>query len=194
VFALLCDEVRLMQLANSQTRYGFVPQIVHWLTALFVIAGWLLGQFGDDLPKGSVRAAGLFVHMTLGQCVVALLVIRLVWRVGNPPPPPEPTPFGRLVAIAATLSHFTLYALLVVVPFLGIIVQLKRGHDLPIFGLWDFVSPWPADRDLARTMLIVHKYLADALMILAGIHACAALLHHWLWRDRTLVRMLPGAA
>jgi cytochrome b561 len=67
-----------MQLANSQTRYGFIPQIVHWLTALFVIAGWLFGQFGDDLPKGTARAAGLFAHMTLGQCVIAMLVIRLV--------------------------------------------------------------------------------------------------------------------
>jgi cytochrome b561 len=183
----------MVQLANSQTRYGVIPQLVHWLTALFVIAGWLLGQFGDDLPKGPAHAAGLFAHMTLGQCVVALLVIRLIWRIGNPPPPPEPTPFGWIVAIAAKLSHFTLYALLIVVPCLGIIVQLKRGHDLPIFGFWDFVSPWPADRDLARTVLIVHKYLADTLLILAGIHAGAALLHHWLWHDRTLVRMLPGA-
>lgn len=183
-----------MQLANSQTRYGFIPQIVHWLTALFVIAGWLLGQFGDDLSKGSARAAGLFAHMTLGQCVVAMLVIRLVWRICNPPPPPEPTPFGRLVAVAAKLSHFTLYALLVVVPFLGIIVQLKRGHDLPIFGIWEFVSPWPADRAVARSVLWAHQILADALLILAGVHAGAALLHHYLWRDRTLVRMLPGTA
>ena len=106
--------------------------------------------------KGPRTPLGLLVHMTLGQCVIALLVIRLIWRMSNPPPPPEPTPLGRLVAIAAKLSHFTLYALLVVVPCLGIIVQLKRGHDLPIFGLWEFVSPWPADRDLARTVLIVH--------------------------------------
>ncbi len=47
---------------------------------------------------------------------------------------------------------------------------------------------------MARTLIGVHEFLADALLILAGIHAAAALLHHWLWRDRTLVRMLPGAA
>jgi cytochrome b561 len=183
-----------MQLRNSASRYGAIPQALHWLTALFVICGWLLGQFGDDLPRGPVRGFGFLVHMTLGQCVLALLVVRLIWPFVDPPPLAEATPFGNLVEIAAKLSHFALYALLVVVPFLGIIVQLKRGHDLPIFGVWNFTSPWPADRAIARTMLRLHAYLADVLLILAGIHACAAIIHHHIWRDRTLTRMLPGAS
>jgi cytochrome b561 len=183
-----------MQLRNSTSRYGAIPQAVHWLTALFVVAGWLLGQFGDDLPKGSVRNIGFLMHMTLGQCVLFLLVVRLIWRFVDPPPPLEATPLGGLLAIAAKLSHFALYALLVIVPFLGIIVQLKRGHALPIFGIWDFVSPWPADRAIARTVLGLHAYLADTLLILAGIHAAAAIMHHHVWRDRTLTRMLPGVS
>jgi cytochrome b561 len=182
-----------MQIKNSPARYGAAPQIIHWLTALFVICGWLLGQFGDALPKGPPRQFGLYLHMTLGQCVIALLFIRLAWRVANSPPPPEATPLGWLLEVAAKVSHTTLYAFLFVVPLLGIIVQLKRGHDLPIFGLWDFASPWPVDRALSRTVLKVHEYLADALLILAGIHAGAALVHHWIWRDRTLARMVPGA-
>jgi cytochrome b561 len=187
-------KVPIMQLRNSTSRYGAIPQAVHWLTALFVIAGWLLGQFGHDLPKDGAREFGFLVHMTLGQCVLVLLVVRLIWRFVDRPPPAEATPFGKLVEIAAKLSHFALYALLVVVPFLGIIVQLKRGHDLPIFGVWNFTSPWPADRAIARTMLGLHAYLADALLILAGVHACAAIIHHHVWRDRTLTRMLPGAS
>jgi cytochrome b561 len=183
-----------MQLRNSTSRYGAIPQAVHWLTALFVIAGWLLGQFGDDLPKGRVGDLGFLMHMTLGQGVLFLLVVRLIWRFADPPPPPEATPFGRLVAVAAKLSHVALYALLVTVPFLGVIVQLKRGHDLPIFGLWDFASPWPADRALSRAILALHAYLADTLLIFAGIHAAAAIVHHHVWRDRTLARMLPGAS
>ena len=182
-----------MQLTNSVSRYGVVPQTMHWLTALFVIAGWLLGRFGDALPKDA-RDFGLLVHMTLGQCVFILLVARLIWRFADPPPPPEATPFGRLVRVAASASHVALYALLVAVPFLGIIVQLKRGHELPILGIWNFASPWPADRAIARSALELHSTLADALLILAGIHACAAIVHHHVWRDRTLMRMLPGAS
>ena len=182
-----------MQLANSKIRYGTVPQTVHWLTAILVICGFLLGQFGDALPKGAAREFGLLVHMTLGQCVVALLLLRLMWRKFNPPPPPEPTPLGKLLEIAAKASHFTLYGLLLAVPLLGMIVQLKRGNALPIFAIWHVPSPWPVDRNLARTILSLHGTLADALLILAGIHAGAALVHHWIWRDRTLSRMLPGA-
>lgn len=180
-----------MQLMNSKARYGAIPQLIHWLTALLVVAGWLLGQFGDFLPKAA-HETGLFGHMTLGQCVVALLIVRLVLRIANPPPAPEPTAFGRLVEIVAKLSHCALYAMLFAVPFVGIIVQLKRGHDLPLFGLSNVSSPWPADRAVARLMLGIHSYLADALLILAGVHAAAAIVHHALWRDRTLVRMLPG--
>lgn len=180
-----------MQLMNSMSRYGAGPQIVHWLTALFVIVGWLLGQFGDYLPRGPIRAAGVFTHMTLGQCVFILLVVRFAWRLANPPPPAEFTPLGSVLVVAAKLSHFMLYALLFAVPLLGIIVQLKRGHSLPLLGLWQFQSPWPADRVMARSILHVHHFLANALLILAGIHAGAALIHHYVWRDRTLVRMLP---
>ena len=182
-----------MQLANSTARYGAVPQAVHWLTAILVICGFLLGQFGDVFPKGPPRQFGLLVHMTLGQCVMALLLIRLLWRQLNPPPPPEATPLGRLLEIAAKMSHVTLYGLLFAVPLLGAVVQLKRGNELPLFAIWHVQSPWPIDRNLARSILTLHGTLADALLILAGIHAGAALVHHWVWRDRTLSRMLPGA-
>ncbi len=180
-----------MQLGNSDAHYGVVPQTIHWLTVIFIAVGWLLGSFMDDFSK-AVRPYALLAHMTLGQFVIALLAIRLVWRFANPPPPPEKTRFGRLHEIAAKVSHYALYALLLAVPFVGIVVQLKRGNALPIFGVWNFVSPWPADRAIARSALRAHEYLANALVLLAGVHAAAALMHHYLLRDRTLMRMLPG--
>jgi cytochrome b561 len=183
-----------MQLANSPSRYGALPQLIHWLTALFVIVGWLLGTFLDDIPKGPPRAFGLLTHMTLGQCVFVLVIARLIWRYTNPPPPAERTSYGKLLEIGATLSHYTMYVLLLAVPVLGVIVQLKRGNPLPLFGFGQFASPWVADRATARTILHFHEYCADALLILAGVHAVAALLHHYVFRDRTLVRMLPGKA
>ncbi len=183
-----------MQLTNSKAQYGAVPQILHWLTALFVICGWLLGTFHDDLPKGAVRTAAFTAHMTLGQCVIVLLIARLAWRMVNPPPPPEPTRFGWLQQAIAALTHYVLYGLLVAVPFMGILVQLKRGHALPLFGIWDLNSPWPVHRPMAKSLLKVHEYLADALLLLAGVHAAAALVHHYLFEDRTLLRMLPGVS
>jgi cytochrome b561 len=183
-----------MQWANSTARYGAIPQTIHWLTAIFIIVGWFLGQFGDIFPRGAVRDASLVVHMTLGECVIVLLLLRLVWRWFNPPPPAEKTPFGRMLELVAKASHYLLYAFLVAVPFFGILVQLKRGNSLPIFAVWHVASPWPSDRAVARTILGIHQLLAYALLALAFVHASAALVHHWVWRDRTLARMLPGKA
>ena len=183
-----------MQLTNSKTRYGAIPQGVHWLTAIFVAAGWLIGQLADFPSPKSPPDFWLLTHIALGQCVVVLLLFRLAFRLFNPPPPYESTPLGRVVAWAARLSHVALYALLLAVPAMGAVAELKRAGLLPVFGFWQLASPWPVDRDTGRTVLDVHGTLADALLILAGLHAVAAMIHHWLWRDRTLVRMLPGAS
>jgi cytochrome b561 len=89
-------------------------------------------------------------------------------------------------------SVTTLYALLLAVPIVGIVAQLKRGNALPIFGVWHLASPWPADRAAAHSAIEVHEVLANALLIFAALHASAALIHHYVFGDRTLVRMLPG--
>ena len=183
-----------MQLINSKARYGAVPQIAALAHGIVRDLRLPARQFHDDLPKGAVRTAAFTAHMTLGQCVVVFLIARLAWRIANPPPPPEPTRFGRLQQAIAALTHYVLYALLLAVPFIGILVQLKRGHALPLFGIWHFNSPWPDDRAIAKSLLKVHEYLADALLMLAGAHAAAALVHHYLFEDRTLLRMLPGVS
>jgi len=181
-----------MQLVNTETRYGALPQALHWLTAICVAVGWLLGQFMDDFPKGVARASAFSTHLALGELVIILLVVRLLWRFANRPPALMPTRFGLAGEIAARLGHVILYALLLAVPFVGIVALLKRGHALPIFGVWQVASPWPADRAAAHSVMEVHELLANALLIFAALHAAAALIHHYVFHDRTLARMLPG--
>ena len=90
------------------------------------------------------------------------------------------------------MAHFALYVLLFAVPIAGIVLQFARGDSLSIFGMVDIGSPWPRDRAFAESVKGVHELLAHALLAAAGLHAAAALVHHWVFRDRTLVRMLPG--
>ena len=173
--------------------YGAIPQTLHWLTVGLVILAWTLGTFDDALPKGQARAAGLFVHISAGVAILAVLVARLLWRLADPPPPPEPTVLGVWLDRAGKVAHYALYALLIAAPVAGIVLQFARGDALPLFGLSEIPSPWPASRALPRTLKEVHEVLANGLLILAGFHAAAALVHHWFLRDRTLVRMLPGS-
>jgi cytochrome b561 len=182
-----------MRLRNSASGYGAVAQSLHWLTVVLVAIAWALGSFDDVLPKGAARAAGLFVHISAGVAVLAAVAVRLLWRMIDAPPRPEPTALGTWLSTAAQLAHVALYALLVAVPVAGIVLQFARGNALPLFGLGEILSPWAADRAFARSVKEVHEVLANGLVALAALHAVAALVHHWVFRDRTLVRMLPDA-
>jgi cytochrome b561 len=183
-----------MQLRNSAQVYGAIPKSLHWLTVALVIVAWVLGTFGDELPRGAARDFGMFVHITAGLLIIALLVARVLWRVLDPPPPAETTPFGSWIEAVGKLTHLTLYVLLAVTPIMGIVLQFARGDALPVFGFTEIASPWIRDKGFARSMKDIHETLANALVILAVLHACAALIHHWAWQDRTLKRMLPGIA
>jgi cytochrome b561 len=181
-----------MPVRNSPGRYGAMPKAFHWLTVVLVIAGWLLGQFIDDMPK-AMHPAVLVTHIAIGTTILLLLIMRLSWRFVDPPPPPEQTALGRIGEIGAQSAHYALYALLVAIPIFGILVQFTRGHALPIFGLFEISSPWLRDRALAKSLVEIHEWLANALILVASLHGAAALMHHFVLGDRTLRRMLPGA-
>jgi cytochrome b561 len=180
-----------MQFRNSQDHYGLVALSFHWLTVALVIVAWTLGTFDDAFPRGPARAASLFVHITAGVAILMLLLSRAAWRVGDPPPPVEPSALGVWGERAGQFAHYALYVLLAAVAMAGIVLQFARGNALPVFGLFEIASPWVADRAFARSVKEVHEVLANALVILAVLHAAAALIHHWIFRDRTLARMLP---
>jgi cytochrome b561 len=82
--------------------------------------------------------------------------------------------------------------LLLMVPLVGIGLRFTRGQSVPLFGLYEIASPWVRDRALAASVKNVHALLANALLILASLHALAALAHHYVLKDDTLRRMLPG--
>ena len=127
-------------------------------------------------------------------CVLILLMVRVIWRVVDRPPPPEVTPLGNWLEVFGKITHAALYVLLAATPILGIVLQFARGEALPLFGVTEIASPWVRDRAFASLLKDVHETLANSLMILAAFHALAAMVHHWLWRDRTLARMLPRIA
>jgi len=187
-----------MQILNSPTRYGAIAQSFHWFAVALVILAWVLGVSDDLLPRGSARATGLYIHITAGLLVIVLTVMRLLYRTADSSPSAANTEFGNgslagWMGLGAKLAHLGLYLLLVAVPLVGIAVQFARGNPLPVFGLFDIASPWSADRAFARNLKGIHELLAHGLLALAALHAAAALVHHWVFNDRALTRMLPGS-
>ncbi len=170
--------------------YGAVAKALHWLGALCVVLAWLLGTFIDDLPKAAEPKV-IFVHMSLGLTVLALFVLRLGWRFARPVPTLA-TQLGPWADLLAVAMQWLLLALMIAVPISGIVLEFARGQPLPLFGLTEIPSPWARDRALARSIKEVHETVADALLLLATLHAAAALFHHFMLKDRVLMRMLPG--
>ena len=183
-----------MDLRNSGERFGAVAQSMHWLSVALIAGAWLLGQGMDLLPRGDARAAGIGVHIALGLAVLLVVTGRFAWRLADPPPHPVSSPLGRWSEFAAEATHYALYALLAAVPLAGIAYWFARGNALPVFGLFHIATPLSADRPLAGPLRELHETLANAIVLLGGFHAAAALAHHYLLRDSTLTRMLPRSA
>ncbi len=180
-----------MRIRNSSQGYGAIAMALHWAVVVLVLGAWLTGQFGDELPRGAPRDAGLFAHMSLGLAIIGFAITRLLWRLSDPPPAAERSRLGAWGEWASKAVHYLIYVALFAVPIAGIVVQLARGHALPIFGLFEIASPWPADPAFAHDVKEVHEVLASGMMALIGLHAAAALFHHYIFQDRTLLRMLP---
>ncbi|KQW20613.1 hypothetical protein ASC80_10250 [Afipia sp. Root123D2] len=181
-----------MQLQNTAQSYSTVSKVLHWWMAVLVVVCWMLGVFTSGQVELTSRAVTLFVHITVGLALLDVLVLRVLWRAVSSPPPAERAIFGIWPCIGR-LVHYLLYAMLLMVPVTGIVLQFSYGKGLPLYGLIEIPSPLVSDATLANIMIEVHKLSAHALIMLAATHALTALVHHYVFRDRTLVRMLPGS-
>jgi cytochrome b561 len=146
-----------------------------------------MGQTAAWLPRGPVRSADWSVHVVLGFVLAGVLIGRIVWRsrAGRRLPASE----TGLLHLLAEITHRLLYALLIVIVGLGIANAFVRGYA--IFGL--FHLPQVGNPDWRHPLTDWHGLAANGIMALALFHAAAALVHHYVWRDGLLGRMLPLA-
>lgn len=129
------------------------------------------------------------LHETLGLAVLALTVLRLCWRAMDRRP--EPVDVPRWMGIGAKLVQVVLYVLLVAVPLTAISGAWLEGH--PVTWLGGDIGPLLGESHaLGRQIAEVHTWLGDAILWVAGLHAAAALYHHFLLRDGVLLSMLPS--
>lgn len=160
---------------------------LHWLTAALVIALWFLGQTIDWFPKGNPRAIARSTHIALGLGLAVVLVRRIWWRLGGGVYLPQEG--GSLLDTIASWTHKILYLLLVGTALLGIANAWIRGDTL--FTVVKIPALAPGNTALRKLVEDWHSWAADILLIVAGLHATAGLLHHYVLRDGILRRMLP---
>lgn len=172
--------------------YTSTQKFLHWSLFGLVVLLYALTYGEDFFPRGDPSADFIWrLHISFGLLLAALVFWRVVLR-GVRGAPALPAEMSVPERGAAKLGHFLLYALLIAIPVLGILLTWFRGNDLSFFGLFTVPAPFAPDRTTARTIRELHSLCANGILILAGVHALAALYHHFIRRDTVLVRMLPG--
>lgn len=182
-----------MPFRNTPDRFGFLARFFHWLIFLLLIGSFTLAWSMQDMPLGLLKLQMYSWHKWVGTTVFFVVILRLGWRLINPvPETPAGTPGWQ--RFAAGLSHFLLYAILIVMPLTGWIMSSMKNLPLVYLGVIPIPSPFGKNEKWAETLEEVHETLALILLILIGIHVLAALYHHFLLRDNVLRRMLPWPA
>ncbi|MBS0449313.1 MAG: cytochrome b [Proteobacteria bacterium] len=176
-----------MNAISVSARYDRLSILLHWLTALLVIALWALGESIDLFPKGAPRIGARSTHIACGALLGLVLLWRAWWRRSGGVHL-QPADAGWMGA-AATLTHRLLYVLLFATVLLGLTNAWVRGDQL--FGLYKIPSFAPDDRGLRESIEDFHGFAANTLLIVAGLHAAAGLFHHLVLKDAVLRRMLP---
>jgi len=165
------------------------PQIaIHWLVVLLVVGAYCAMEFRGFAPR-SYRPYFNIVHVSCGISVLVLMVTRLLLRLKHAAPPITPKPSAMMTGLAH-LGHLAIYLLFIALPLLGLLMMYNRGGPWIAFGL-----PMPhaaeANFDLVDTLKEYHELLATLGYFIVGLHAAAALLHHYIFKDNTLLRMMP---
>lgn len=180
-----------MQWRNTSERWGAVAQLLHWLIALAVLAlvvlGWVMVAWRISPTKFELYS----LHKSLGITVLALVVLRLAWRLtGGVPVWPPGTPAWERAAALAT--HVALYLLLIAMPVSGYLINSASNFPLVVWGLFELPNLTGEDERLQALAELAHLSMFWIMAALVLLHVAAALRHHWLLKDDVLRRMLPA--
>lgn len=181
-----------MKWKSDSERYGLLSISLHWLMLLLLAAVFACIELRELYPKGSEPREALKAwHFTLGLSVFVLVWLRLAFRVGAPTPQITPAP-ARWQQLSGKTVHVLLYALMIGLPLGGWLMLSAAGKPIPFWGL-ELPALMGPNKELAGQIKELHALGGEIGLWLVGLHAAAALLHHYVLRDNTLRRMLPGS-
>lgn len=181
-----------MAIKNTESTYGSVAKLLHWIIALFIIAILAIGSLMGSIENNKIADVLYSIHKSMGLTVLALMLIRVLWRFINPQPS-----IGNHIPKwqrgAAKASHFLLYALFVAMPINGWIMSTAAGHIPNYFWLFQLPAPGIShNKPFAHLNGDIHYILAWTVFAFIMLHIAAAIKHHVINKDNVLMRMMPA--
>ena len=178
-------------LQSTRPPFDGLTIALHWSTLFLILS--LLGTalLHNETPDRSLAEFVLHIHRSLGVTIWALTTLRLGWRLTRARMPAFPMSMSTAHRRIVRLSEYGLYALLLIQPGTGLGQTLLQGRPFEIFG-WSVPPIFAKDLPLAGAFHVAHELGAWCLISLAGMHALAALIHHFILRDDVLETMAPA--
>src|SRR5690606_24687309 len=176
---------------NTADRWGPVSQLLHWLIVLLVLVLAIVGLTMGELPRTPKYFWVYTMHKSTGITVLALVLVRIAWRLYAGAPKPVPgTPTWQ--ARIASVTHFLLYALLLAMPLSGWLYDSASGlRPFRWYGLVEMPKLSEPNEGLSELSNNAHELLFWVLVALVVMHAAAPFYHHVFQSDATLTRTLP---
>jgi cytochrome b561 len=177
-------------LRNASDSWGAPAKLFHWVMAALIFAQIALGLMAANWHLSPTKLELFFWHKSTGMLILALVALRLLWRLVNPTPE-LPAGMAAWERAAARLSDLLLYVLMIALPVTGWIVNSASNVPFRIFWLIPLPAIVAPDKPTAEFAALVHGGLFALLALVLVAHIGAALRHHYVKRDTVLTRMLP---
>lgn len=178
-----------MTTKNTPQNYHPLSIALHWLMLILMIAVYACIELRELYPKGSeIREGFKAWHFTIGLLVLGLASFRLMFIISQTTPPIVPTPPKWQIALAHFAQTY-LYVLMIAVPIGGWLMLSAAGKPIPFFGL-SLPALIEENKELAKTIKKIHSKVGEIGYFIIAFHAAAALFHHYIVKDNTLLRML----
>ncbi|MCB1537267.1 MAG: cytochrome b/b6 domain-containing protein [Rhodoblastus sp.] len=176
--------------APGPQKYSALPIAIHWIVAVCIVglvpAGFLISRLDESPVQEMVSAT----HQAVGILVLFLTLLRLALRAAGRMPRPASvlTPFERATS---RVTHFSLYALLIVGSLIGWLGVNAYGEDVSFFGLFKLPTLFAKDEALSDQIFALHLACAILIVLAVVAHVVAAFVHN-MRDDGVMERMLPG--
>jgi cytochrome b561 len=171
----------------SEIRYSSTAIALHWFMAMMII-GLIAVGFYMSSQKITPSVIKLYMtHKSVGLCVLALAMIRIIWRLTHKPPALPAMPNWQ--AKASHISHALLYALMVMMPLSGWLMNSATGTPMKLFGMLKIPSLIEKSSEQVELWKNVHGIFAWGLVVLISVHIMAAIKHQFFQRDGLMRRM-----
>jgi cytochrome b561 len=178
-------------MTDATPAYTATARILHWITASLVLFTLPLGLVIANDWGGPLQDQLYDLHRSIGALIIPIILVRAVYRFGHKPAP-LPDDIPAIQQLAAKATHWALYTLLIVQPFVGWLGTSAYRAPIVVFGLFELPPIWPEDRAFSDRVLLVHSLIGLAIACLLAAHIGAALHHHFVRKDRILMRMITG--